>query len=292
VPFGSLKRSLGSVCALLMLVLGLATASHGAPNTRPPAPSTTEAPDTGIDRAPLNSLGPGDSVQITVYGQPDMNATVDVGEDGTIPVNLAGSVKVAGLSPKQAAAAIEQALISGGYFRKPQVTVTVGQARSRKVSVIGEVGSPGRYPIESNTTLVDLLALAGGLKETASQLIYLLRTDEDGTVSRFPVDTTVLNNPLAAVPNQSLKSGDQILVPRSEQYYLYGEVKQPNRYRLEPGLTLLEAIIRAGGLTPRGSNTRIELRRKDKDGRVITRKMKPDEELQAGDMIRVKESIF
>ncbi len=114
-----------------------------------------------------SELGPGDSIAIQVYGQPDMSATVGVADDGTVTVPLAGQVKVDGLSPSEAARRIEKALSDGKFLITPQVIVTVAVSRSQRVSVLGEVGTPGRYTLEPNTSIFDLLAQAGGARTPA-----------------------------------------------------------------------------------------------------------------------------
>src|SRR6516165_571033 len=110
-------------------------------------------------------LGPGDSISIQVYGQPDLAATVYVSDDGTVPVALVGPVQVAHLSPADAAQRIEAALRNARIINDPHVTITVTQSRSQRVSVLGEVGSPGRYAVDARMTIFDLLAQAGGTKE-------------------------------------------------------------------------------------------------------------------------------
>jgi polysaccharide biosynthesis/export protein len=249
-----------------------------------------EIPDAG--QQPLMQIGAGDTVMIAVYDQPDMTATVYVSDDGTVPVALAGAVHVAGLSPAGAAQAIEKALRDGNFFKKPHVTVTVVQSRSQRVSVLGEVGSPGRYPIDSKTTIFDLLAQASGAKETASSTIYLLRTGKDGSTARYPIDLRVLADNPKSIANQSLQGGDSIFVPKADEFYIYGEVTAPNKYRLEPGMTIVQAIIRAGGVTARGSRNRVEVKRKGPSGEDILSKGKLEDLVKPNDVIRVKESIF
>jgi polysaccharide biosynthesis/export protein len=249
-----------------------------------------EIPDAG--QQPLMQIGAGDTIMIAVYDQPDMTATVYVSDDGTVPVALAGAVHVAGLSPAGAAQAIEKALRDGNFFKKPHVTVTVVQSRSQRVSVLGEVGSPGRYPIDSKTTIFDLLAQAGGAKETASSTIYLLRTGKDGTTARYPIDLRVLADNPKSIANQSLQGSDSIFVPKADEFYIYGEVTAPNKYRLEPGMTIVQAIIRAGGVTARGSRNRVEVKRKGPSGEDILSKGKLEDLVKPNDVIRVKESIF
>ncbi len=249
-------------------------------------------PDPGAAKAPLLQLGPGDSVSILVYGQPDMSTTVYVGDDGTVSVPLAGNIPVAGSSPAQAATRIEAALKAGKILVDPHVTVTVTQTRSQRVSVLGQVGAPGRYPIESNTTIFDLLAQAGGITANGSDIVYVIRLDKNGSETRYPVDLKGLTNGGGAIHSVSLQGGDSVFVPKAEQYSIYGEVATPGRYRVDPGMTVIEAIARAGGITLRGSQRRIEIKRKQGDGNYSTVKAKLGDLVQPDDVVQVKESIF
>lgn len=240
----------------------------------------------------LVQLGPGDSVAMQVYGQPDMSTTVNIADDGTLPVPLAGNVQVNGLSPAEAGHAVEKALSDGKYLIDPHVTITVVQSRSQRVSVLGEVGTPGRYPIESTTTIFDLLAQAGGAKETSSDTVYLLRPDGTGKITRYPINLKGYGDGKNAIPTQLLQGGDSIFVPRAPQFYIFGEVARPDMYRVEPGMTIVQAIARAGGITQRGSRSRFELKRKDANGVEYTAKAQLSDLVQPNDVIRIKESIF
>jgi polysaccharide export outer membrane protein len=258
-----------------------------------PAAANPQVPEAAANASRrLLQLGPGDSIAIQVYGQPDMATTVYVADDGTIPVPLVGSVQVNGLSPSEAGRALEKALSDGKFLIDPHVTITVVQSRSQRVSVLGEVGTPGRYPIESNTTIFDLLAQAGGARETSSDIVYLLRPDANGQIIRYPINLKGLVDQKNAMPTQALQGGDSIFVPRAPQFYIFGEVTAPNMYRIEPGMTVVQAIARAGGVTPRGSRNRVELKRKDADGQEHIVKAKLSDLVQPDDVIRVKESIF
>jgi polysaccharide export outer membrane protein len=271
-------------------VYALFATQHSAPAAAADGPKTAE-PAPGANRR-LLQLGPGDSVAIQVYGQPDMNATVYVADDGTIPVPLVGNVQVNGLSPSEAGRQIEKALSSGKFLIDPHVTITVVQSRSQRVSVLGEVGTPGRYAIESNTTIFDLLAQAGGAKETSADIVYLLRPDASGTINRYPINLKGYADGKNTIPTQTLQGGDSIFVPRAPTFYIFGEVTTPNMYRIEPGMTVVQAIARAGGVTLRGSRNRFELKRKDADGVEHVIKAKLSDLVQPEDVIRVKESIF
>ena len=251
---------------------------------------TDEKPSDG---RPILALGPGDSVAVQVYGQPDMTATLNVSDDGTIPVALVGPVKVAGLSPSQAATKVENALREGKFLLDPHVSITVTLSRSQRISVLGEVTNPGRYAVESKTSILDLLAQAGGLTPNGADVIYILRTDESGSVARLPIDLRALtNSKTGSLPTQEVRGGDSIYVPKAEQFSIIGEVATPSRYRIEPGMTVLQGIAKAGGVTPRGSERRVEIRRKSPDGSYKSFRAKLNDTIAPDDIIRVKESIF
>ncbi len=239
----------------------------------------------------VSQLSLGDSVSVQVSGQPDVE-TAYVADDGTISLPLVGNVPVAGTSPVEAGARVAKALKDGGYFLDPHVTVTVTATRTLVVSVLGEVGQSGRYPIGPRTTIVDLLAQAGGTKETASDVGYLLRTDDSGNVSRIPVKLSQLTDVTDSQLGLKFLDGDSLVVPRAEHFSVLGEVATPGRYSIESGMTVIQGLARAGGITDRGSERRIELKRRGKDGQYRVIHVKPGDLIQADDIIRVKESIF
>jgi polysaccharide biosynthesis/export protein len=285
------RRKLGLIATLLLcsvhgaITWGAAAAPAAFPAPAPPVPGAA-AP------SPLTALGPGDSVTLHVFGQPDMDTVLGVSDDGTISVPLAGSVQVAGLSTDIAAHRVEKSLKDGGYFVDPHVTLTLTQSMSQRVSVLGEVHTPGRYPVDSKTTIVDLLAQAGGETEFGSDTVYVLRPDASGSIKRYPVNLKGLANAATSAPTQLLRSGDSVYVPRAEQFFILGEVQKPSMYKLEPNLTVLQAIALAGGVTPKGSVRRVEVKRAGKNGEQIVIKPKGNDLVQPDDVIRVKESIF
>jgi polysaccharide export outer membrane protein len=281
------------ILGVIALMLGGLAAQAGTPQSpaiSPPTPD--EARALAQIKPPLLQLGPGDSVAIEVYGQTDMGGTVYVSDDGTIPVALAGPVQVAGLSPSQASARIEKALRDGKFLVDPHVTLTVTQSRSQRVSVVGDVGKPGRYAIESNTSIFDLLAEAGGVTEVAGDTVDILRPGADGNITRIQVSLKSLSGGGNALSTPSLKGGDTVFVPRAPQFYIYGEVATPGKFKVEVGMTVVQAIARAGGLTQRGSASRVVVKRTKTDGTYETTKARLSDLVQADDVIRVKESIF
>ncbi len=273
-----------SLFAFLSIDLGLSRAAD--------APAETAAPAPAVDPQRLMRLGPGDSVSIEVYGQPDMTTTGYVGDDGKISVPLAGPVLVNGLSPVEASSRTEKALKEGGFFVDPHVNINLVQSRSQRVSVLGEVKQPGRYSIEPDTSIFELLAQAGGATENGADVGYIVRKDAQGNVNRYPVDLKNANIRKGPLQTMVLKGGDELEVPHVEQFYIYGEVSQPSMYRIEPGMTVIQAIARAGGITPRGSEHRVQIKRVGPDGKFIVAKARPGDPVLPNDVIYVKESIF
>lgn len=254
---------------------------------------TTSAATAGSDAAaPTLMLGSGDAISVKVFGRPELSLTTYIDDDGRVPVPLAGAVQVAGLSPAQAGTRIAQALREGQFLIDPQVTVLLEKFRSQQISVLGEVRAPGRFPVESKVNVIDLLALAGGTTDAGADVVYLLRPDGTGQVRRQRVDLRALSVDGRLGDSIAVQGGDAIFVPRADQFYIYGEVQNPNMYRLEPGMTLMQALSRGGGVTERGSHTRLEIRRRTADGVFVTLKAKPTDPVQADDVIRVKQRIF
>jgi protein involved in polysaccharide export with SLBB domain len=95
-----------------------------------------------------------------------------------------------------------------------------------------------------------------------------------------------------SAPTQLLRGGDSVYVPRAEQFFILGEVQKPSMYKLEANLTVIQAISLAGGVTPRGSDRRVEIKRSGKNGEQVIIKPKPNDLVLPDDVIRVMESIF
>lgn len=263
----------------------------------PAAPVASAAPDMAQSRAPgsadpMLQLGPGDAISIKVFGRPELDTTAYVSDDGTVPVPLAGPVDIGGLSPAQASARVADALREGQFLVDPQVTVFLVEFRSQQVSVLGQVQAPGRFPIQSRVSVFDLIAEAGGTTEDGADTVYLLRPNEDGTMQRHPVDLRALTQGDALHAPPTVQGGDSIFVPRAGQFYIHGEVQAPNMYRLEPGMTVVQALSRGGGLTQRGSSNRVEIRRRNADGQFVTFRPELTDPVQADDVILIKERIF
>ena len=233
-------------------------------------------------------LGPGDLLRVNVFGSPELSGEVRVSESGNITYPLIGQVQVSGKSPAQVEAQLVSAFTEGGFLKQAQVTVLVMEYRSQKVSVMGHVTKPGQYSLQSSSRVLDVLAEAGGpINEEAADMATLMRKDG----SKAAIDLSALfGGDLAQ--NYEVGGGDTVYVPRALQFYVYGEVQKPGMYKLERGMTVSRAITKGGGLTTRGSERRVVIKRKDKEGKEQHYSAKGADLLQADDVLMVKEGLF
>jgi polysaccharide export outer membrane protein len=225
-------------------------------------------------------LGPGDAVHITVFQQPDLTTDARVTEQGTVAMPLIGPVKVDGLTTGEAAAKIAEAFKKGEYLKSPQVAVGLTTVRSRQVSVLGLIVRPGRYPLAENAPRIpDLIAEAGGIAAGGSENVTVIREGKPMTINALSKDF-------------QLQGGDTVYVDRAPVFYIYGEVVHGGAYPVGQNLTVMQALSLSGGITPRGSESRIKLRRTKEDGKVVETDAKLTETVRANDVIFVKESLF
>src|SRR5580698_9065976 len=108
-------------------------------------------------------IGPEDVVKISVFDHPELSVEARVSKSGNITFPLLGVVKVADSSARKVEENLVQRLESGGYVRRPQVSVLISEYQSQKVSVMGQVLKPGQYALTKSSRLMDLLAQAGGV---------------------------------------------------------------------------------------------------------------------------------
>lgn len=233
-------------------------------------------------------LGAGDIIKVSVYEYPDLTTEMRVGEGGTISFPLIGEVQVVGLTPIEAERLIRQKLTDGGFIQQPNVTVLVEQFKSQEVRVLGVVNKPGTYPLEKPSTVLDALALAGGLMPgLAGDSASLVR---DGG-EKIAVDLyALLEGDLSH--NHPIKTGDTLIVPKAPQFYIYGEVLRPGIYKLEHGMTMSRAISTGGGLTPKGTEWWPVVKRRSPDGKEEEIDVEGDDLLQADDVVYIRESWF
>jgi polysaccharide biosynthesis/export protein len=216
---------------------GRNNAQSGSTVTR--LPIQPGSPEAGDGLAAL------DTVQVDVFGIPDLSRSAEVDGAGTITLPLIGRVDVMGLTPDQAARSIER-LYRGRYVVNPSVSVRVTQRQARTVAVTGAVTRPGVYQISGPTSLLQGLALGGGFKlEGASDTVQVLRTSGNRdlllTYSIAEIETGRVVDPW-------LVSGDRVIVTDNPRLVtVAGFVKTPGVYPYSGSLTLTQALALGGG---------------------------------------------
>lgn len=246
-------------------------------------------------------VGPQDVLTITSYDQADMSGKFTVETDGTFTYPLIGRVRAGGLTLRGLEGAIKKQLKDDGYFRNPQITVAVDTYKSQKVFVVGEVRSPGTYPLSGNINLVEVLARAGSTLPTASGEAVIVHAGENASGPTMPandddrdlvrVNLRDLENG-TFTKNAALRDGDTVFVPRAQSVYVFGQVKNPGAYSLQQqNTTVLQALSLAGGISDRGSSTRIQIIRVV-NGEKREIKVKLTDVVIPGDTVVVRERFF
>ena len=209
-------------------------------------------------------LGPDDQLEIS---EPELaelapaNKPIRIDGDGDIQVPLAGRVHVSGLTVQQAEEKLDQVLRA--YVLRPQVAVNVAEVHSQPVSILGQVNKPGVYQVQGHKTLLEMLALAGGLQADAGYSIRITREldwgciplpkaqlDASGQFSVAEVDLKkILEDP---EENIQIYPHDVVSVPKAEMVYVIGEVKRAGGFVLgeHQSISVLQALALAEGLSP------------------------------------------
>ncbi len=237
-------------------------------------------------------LGTGDEVRITVYGQPELTTDAQVSEQGTVTVALIGEQVIAGKTTAEAARLVAERYRSGDFLKNPQVNLLVTQYRSQIVSILGKVNRPGKLVLEGPTSLTQALAWAGGVAQGGSEKIVLTRV-RNGAQERTEYDLQQLLNLDASDARPIwLQHGDTLYIPGEGRFYLNGEVNKPGMYLLDRPLNVMQALGTGGGPTARGSESSLRLLRVQPNGSVKELRAKPEDLIQDGDVLIVKESLF
>lgn len=272
-------RNWRALCALGLLVLAAIamTPAHG------------QTPSSALEEY---RLVPGDILKITVFKNPDLSLDVRVSEAGSLAYPLIGSVPVSGLSLPAAERKIAQMLRDGGFVVNPQVNILLTQAFGNLVSVLGSVNTPGRYSLDvAGGHLTGMLAAAGGVTLTGGDIVVVTGA-RNGKSFRREVDIVKMSLDGNALDDIELHGGDTVFVDREPLFYIYGQVQKPGQFRLERGMTVIQALASGGGLTGKGTQRGIVRHRRDASGKVKEESVSLDEDVHDQDVIYVKESLF
>ncbi len=237
-------------------------------------------------------LSAGDTVRVQVFQNPDLTLETRITESGTISFPLIGSIRLGGLAVSAAEKKIADALKSGGFLQNPQVTLLLTQIRGSQVSVLGQVGRPGRFPLETaSTRLSDMLANAGGTAPGGDDVV-IVSGQRAGKPFRKLVDLPALFLRERSEDDIVLQGGDVVYVHRAPVFYVYGEAQRPGSFRIERSMTVMQALALAGGPTARGSRDRLQLHRQQDDGGVKLITPQLNDLVLPNDVLYVRESLF
>jgi polysaccharide export outer membrane protein len=217
------------------------------------------------------TIGSRDVLGITVWGQADLSRDYTVDPDGFVPFPLVGRVKAAGLTPKELAAQLTEAL-GKDYLVNPQVIVNVKEYLSQKVQVLGAAEKPGVYHLTGPTTLLEILSRAGGFASSAGKQVLLIRnhgaSDGSSAVLRLSLEKIQAGDPSE---NTRVQSQDIVIVSKAQaySYFVFGEVKKPGAYVLDKDTNILEGITVAGGFTDKAAPGRTRVIRSTPQGQKV-----------------------
>jgi polysaccharide biosynthesis/export protein len=259
---------------------------------KPPGAAPTQTPPQTPALPPERYvIGPADTLSITVVGEPDLTAKYRVDSDGTITLPYVGRQAAAGMTVIDLQSKITS-LLKDGYLQNPQVLIDVDVYKARSVLVVGEVRSPGKVQLTGLTmSLLEALALAGSPTSAAANEVIVVHTPKPGEAAK---EITVNRRDLElgrAGLDVTLQDGDLINVPTAKRFWVSGQVRNPGNYVLDPGTTVAQALILAGGLTERGSDRRLTFIRTI-NGKIVEVAAKMDDKVQPSDEIKVGSRLF
>lgn len=204
-----------SVIALAVLALGTfswgqqQTAALKGPDTKPDTPVAKEK--TPEVKPEEYAVGESDVLRVNVWKEPEVSQTVVVRTDGSISLPLINEVKVSGLTPLRIQELVAEKLKS--FLTNPQVTVTVVEIHSKRAFITGEVARPGAYPLNTETTVLQLIAQAGGFTPFAKKDGIVLLRFENGKQERLKFKYKEVVQGKKTEQNVALRPGDTVVVP-------------------------------------------------------------------------------
>ncbi len=252
-------------------------------------PAPPDIPATPA-RAPAYRVGPGDRLNIQVYGESGLSGVRPIDDAGVLEFPLVGAVPVEGLTAAEVAALLRTRLVDG-YIRDPEVTVSVDAFGSQPIQVLGAVGKPGTYYVRGTATVLQMLSEAGGVSREGVNEVRLTRGAEGGEVTVLPYLPLVSQGS----GNLTVRGGDVIFVPES-LVTVMGQVADPGAVAWREDLTISRCLAAVGGATTAANLGRVYILRGDQRIRVNVRRIlrgKADDiPLQAGDQVFVQQSAL
>lgn len=231
-------------------------------------------------KASAYKLGPGDIITVAIFagGEEQINTSLIVSDQGTINAPFIGEVKASGHN----VSSLERLLykpLERDYFVNPQVHIQIKEYQSLQYSISGAVNDPGNYVMKSTTTVMELIAKAGGANSDRGNIAYILRDEQkgkDGKPEPLKVNLKKLLDEGDMSHNVKLKSGDAVYIPLAKglkqsesKVYVAGKVKKPGLHDFQPGLTALSVCIMAGGFDEFAAPNRATIVRTEGDKQKV-----------------------
>jgi polysaccharide biosynthesis/export protein len=245
-------------------------------------------------------VGAQDVLKVTVFDEPQLSGTFRVDVDGAFTYPFLGRIKAVGQNLRSIEAELAR-LLADGYVRRPQVAIEVEQYRSRSIFVVGEVRSPGKYSLSGEMTLIEALAQAGSTTLTAGTEILILHSADPTRPEQAQPGATPENRTTRVnltdlqsgkiLNNVMLREGDTVFVPKAERFFVTGHVRTPGAYTYERGMTVLQAISLAGGLSEKGSDRGIKVVRVI-NGQKREMGVKLTDVIQANDTLLIRQRLL
>jgi polysaccharide biosynthesis/export protein len=236
-------------------------------------------------------LGDGDVLRISVYSHSDLDTVARVSA-GAVNMPLVGTIPVGGLTVEEAGKRIAD-LLAEGYLVNPHVTVFVQEFRSNRVTIMGQVKNPGLYELSGATTLLELISKAGGLTAHYGESAAIHRRSKDTAEEKvLAVNLKRLVEEGDASLDLPVFDGDNVVVSQSGVFYVTGEVRRPDAYKLEDGITALMAITKAGGFTASAARKQVKIIRTIDGREQVLERVPMHTLIQAGDVMVVPASFF
>lgn len=258
------RRAARLFCWLMLALAPLPFATVAAAQQPVPPGMPISMAGQGGATSPVLSLG--DLLDVEVFNTPELSVLkARIDQDGGISLPVLGNVKVAGLTPAQANAYIEQRLRDAQIMSSPSVTILVIEYASRGVDVLGQVRLPGIYMFLGPHTLYDALAAAGGVLATQGSTITVTHHEDPG----HPVVVNVGAPDFAALESSTVvQSGDVVEVGRAPSIYVVGDVLHSGQFPITNGkpITALEALALAEGPNKTARLTKAAIVRKTATG--------------------------
>jgi len=255
-----------TVVGLAVLVFAATAAGQNIATVPTPAPAAATAQNAACAANDVRStytLGPGDELQISGPELEEMaNKTNRIDGEGDLQAPLVGRVHIAGMTVQQSEAELDKRLST--FIKHPQVSVEVKELRSQPASVLGAVNTPGVHQVEGHKTLLEMISMAGGIRQDAGYSIRITRQSEWGCIPLPGAVTDASGRySVAQVNLQSIMEGktpenniqifphDVISIPRALMVYVTGDVKKSGGFILgeSQSMSVLQAVSLAEGLT-------------------------------------------